>query len=316
MGWTALSLAGGITCISCDAAKGETSEATVMPVGTATAAPAPESDAATATPPAPDTDDAPSAFPAREVPAGPGPTGAFTVAYSIERHPQDENRTWMDAIGACRSHGQSLCTETQWLKACALDPALGANPSWTLTADYPGAAVRGGPEGCKARKFINISDKSPTRGGVCCSRAVAISTPVTTGTFREDMNHRILSYESALNRGEGKALAEMYGETVRFGKEELDRETLVERHVAELEGASDLLFVLDRCALKEITEGLSKLTQAQCSVVYHKGGRIRAHSSQIVWGSDGLLSFYGDPKDYAKPRETKERVSGFITSSP
>jgi hypothetical protein len=257
------------------------------------------------------------AYAARDIPAGAGPTGAYTVPYSVERFVGDENKTWQEAVQACRSHDKTLCTETQWMKACALDKSLGEMQSWTLTADYPGAAVRGGDHGCGSRTFIKLSERSPTRVGVCCTRAVAIATSITTGTFREDMNERILKYEAALNQGDAATLSGLYAEKVKFDKEELDGSALARRHAAEYRAAPDLLFAFDRCTLREVGEGASKESHAECGVVYHKAARSRGLHTLIVWPSDGRISFYGDAKDYAPPvakRETKERVNGFISS--
>jgi hypothetical protein len=261
----------------------------------------------------------PFTFAAHDIPAGAGPTGAYTIPYSIERFAGDENKTWQEAVEACRSHDKSLCTETQWMKACALDRSLGTVQSWTLTADFPGAAVRGGKDGCGSRTFIKLSERSPTRVGVCCSRAIAIATPITTGTFREDMNEKILKYEAALNRGDAAVLAELYAPKVKFNKDELDGPVLARRHAAELHAAPDLLFTFDRCTLREEGDGASKESHAECGVVYHKAARARGLSTLIVWPSDGRISYYGDAKDYTPPvpspkRETKERVSGFISS--
>jgi hypothetical protein len=270
-----------------------------------------------ATPSAADAGSDRPAYAAHEIPAGAGPTGAYTVPYSIERFAGDENKTWQEAVQACLSHDKTLCTETQWMKACALDASLGQMESWTLTADYPGAAVRGGKHGCGSRTFIKLSERSPTRVGVCCTRAIAIATSITTGTFREDMNERILKYEAALNRGDATTLSGLYAPKVKFDKQELDGPALAQRHAVEYKAAPDLLFAFDRCTLTEVGEGTSKESHAECGVVYYKAARSRGLHTLIVWPSDGLISYYGDPKDYTPPgpkRETKERVSGFISS--
>lgn len=266
-----------------------------------------------------DTGSALPAYASREIPAGAGPTGAYTVPYTIERYVGDENKTWQEANLACLSHQKSLCTETQWMKACALDKSLGQMQSWTLTADHPGAAVRGGKDGCGSRTFVKLSEKSPTRVGVCCTRAIAIATSITTGAFREEMNGRILKYEAALNQGDAPTLAGLYADKVKFDKQDLDGSALAQRHAAEYKGAPDLLFAFDRCTLREIGDGPTKERHAECGVVYHKAGHSRGMSSLIVWPSDGHISYYGNAKDYTPPgpkKETKERVSGFISSSP
>jgi hypothetical protein len=177
--------------------------------------------------------------------------------------------------------------------------------------------VRGGKDGCGSRKFIKLSERSPTRVGVCCTRAIAIATSITTGTFREDMNGRILKYEAALNQGDAATLSSLYAAKVKFNKQEIDGPALAQRHAAEYKAAPDLLFAFDRCTLREVGEGASKESHAECGVVYHKAARSRGLHTLIVWSSDGRISFYGDAKDYTPPaakRETKERVNGFISS--
>lgn len=256
------------------------------------------------------------AYAVREIPAGPGPTGAFTVAYSIERQRGDENKTWLEAVNACGAIGKSLCTETQWMKACSLDASLGNTASWTLTADFPGAAVRGGgPAGCGTRSFVKVSERSPDRVGLCCSRAVAISTSVTAGTFRADMNERILKYETALNQCDTLSLGELYCDKVAFEKDDLEAKSLVERHELERKTAPDLLFAFDRCSLKQAGADSLSQAQAQCTGVTHKLGATRGGTSLIAWNDEGRITYYGSPKNYRAPaREAKERINSFITS--
>jgi hypothetical protein len=277
-----------------------------------TAALAPSASASAA--PTTDPDTLPT-YPARKIPKGPGPTGAYLVDFSVERVPGDENHTWREAVQTCEARGKSLCTEAQWLKACNADKTLGSMETWTLTSDHPGAAVRGGEGGCSRRSWIALEDRNPRRVGLCCDRAIAIATPITEGAFREEMNERILKFEHALNHGETVVLAELYNDNILFSKKDLDQATLIKRHVRELASAPDLLFVFDRCAIKQLEDGLSKETYADCTVGYHKAGRTRGGSQRIAWTNDMRIAYYGDAKDYKK-RETKERVRGFITSTP
>jgi hypothetical protein len=258
-------------------------------------------------------------FAAREIPAGAGPpTGAFTVAYSIERRPGDENKTWLEAINACGAVSKSLCSETQWMKACAADPALGKLESWTLTADFPGAAVRGGDGGCGARKFVKVEERSPTRVGVCCSRAIAINSSVTQGPFRADMNDRILKYEAALNQCDTLGLSDLYCDKVAFEKDDFESKVLIERHELERKTSPDLLFGFDRCSLKEANPTSSTFAQAQCVSFTYKQGVARGGTSLIAWNDAGRISFFGTPKNYRAPVaeavEAKERIDAFIST--
>src|SRR5512141_1745393 len=124
-------------------------------------------------------------YAAHTIPPGGAPNGTWTIAFAVEQKAGDLGLDWWGAVAHCTAEHLTLCTETQWLRACKADPDFGKIESWTLTADVPGAVVRGGDDGCKARKFVKTGDKSPTRAGICCERALGITSEDKTDQFRE-----------------------------------------------------------------------------------------------------------------------------------
>lgn len=254
------------------------------------------------------------ALAARQIPAGPAPNGTWTMEFALERVVGDENLDWSAAIAHCSEKGKALCLETQWQRACELDPSIGEFESWTLTADFPGAAVRGGADGCKTRSFHKIDEKSPTRIGLCCERSIALTSEETSDEFRVAATKRILETETALRSVTAEALGKLLAERVSLDGDELERSAVLSKLSDELKGDPERLSYYDHCNVKTVTEGASAQQVADCGVIQRANNRTRGFAQRIVYDSaTGLVTYLGDPKAM-KPREQKERVRSFLPS--
>jgi hypothetical protein len=252
-------------------------------------------------------------YPARTIPAGGAPNGTWTIAFAVEQKAGDLDLDWWGAVAHCSAEHLALCTETQWLRACKADPELGKLESWTLTADVPGAVVRGGSDGCKERKFVKTRDKSPTRAGVCCERALGITSEDKTDAFRELATKKVLAYEAALYEKKAEPLAKLYADTVTYLGSDLARAAVIKQQLDEAAGAPDSLTYFDHCDVKYAESGAAKDLLADCGVVAGAQGKVRGFAHRIAFGASDRIFYVGDPKGMKK-HEQKERVRSFLPS--
>ena len=70
-----------------------------------------------------------------------------------------------------------MCTDLQWKRACSLAPELSGVETWTASfaAGYQQLQARGGGASCDAGGGAVSSEAKPARGGMCCTRAIALS---------------------------------------------------------------------------------------------------------------------------------------------
>jgi hypothetical protein len=251
-------------------------------------------------------------YPARTIPAGAAPNGTWTIAFAVQRKAGDEGLDWWEAVAHCQAEHLTLCSETQWQRACQADSQLGQLESWTLTADVPGSAVRGGADGCKARKFVKTKDKSPTRIGLCCERALAITSEDKSDEFRELATKKVLEYETALREKKADALGALFADNVTYLGKDLARAALVKQHLEEAASTPDSLTYFDHCDVKYAEAG-SKDLYADCGVVSGAQGKVRGLVERIAFLNSTRIFYVGDPKGMKK-REEKERVRSFLPS--
>ena len=227
-------------------------------------------------------------------------------------------KTW---TGRARLHiakkkGKSLCLETQWQRACELDPSIGTLESWTLTADYPGAAVRGGIDGCKTRVFRKVAETSLTRVGLCCERAVAITSDEKSDDLRVTASKRVLEFEAALRTEtqNSDALKKLFASKVSLNGIEYAQDEAISKLAESRKGDPDRVSFFDHCNVKLSTEDGSPKLLTDCGVILRTLGKTRGFPQRIAFsGANGPVEYFGDPKAM-KPREQKERVRAFLPS--
>ena len=177
-----------------------------------------------ATAPTPAAPAAAAGFGAATIAAGPGPNGVWTAQFGLAASTPDRGRNYGQAMAQCQSAGKALCSETQWLKACQADGAVGNVESWTASWDGESVAVRGG-SGCASRKLAPGGQADPARGAACCDRAIGIRGG-TSDTFRSVAAADQLRYERALNAQDLRALDQIYGIALWFDQQAGDSATM------------------------------------------------------------------------------------------
>ena len=137
--------------------------------------------------------------------------------FFLSREDGDQDRSLLDAQAACQAKAMSLCTESQWTRACAATPAIATLASWTSSTTEKGVVVRGGPAGpsayavaapdCTRRDVMAPDTHDPHRIGVCCSRAVGVSSQVEAPAFLQTTSRKLLEFETSFNSGDAHGLA-------------------------------------------------------------------------------------------------------------
>lgn len=143
----------------------------------------------------------------------------FTLEFHVSRVEGDQGKTYREAVAYCRQSGRMLCTETQWIRACAQIPSVGSMESWTASRRGRSAVVRGGKD-CHRRRKVEGGVTHPNRVGLCCERAVALRPRGDAGPLLGPGARLPLALEEALNGGNEEQLRELFAEqVVREGKE-------------------------------------------------------------------------------------------------
>ncbi len=224
--------------------------------------------------------------------AGIAPDGkTWLPKFALRREAGDQGRSLNDAYKACAANGLALCTEAQWVRACS--PAVGSLETWTLTGSAEGFVVRGGDQGCAGRKVVQPADTAPTRGGVCCDRAIGIVSADKNGVFLNTTFDKLMRYETALNRRITLELKALQGDEFLFDPKPNRRDGLWGFFDGYNAGVRDLSLALDTC---ELSMQKDKDTwTAECEVTAEKQGKLAAFRGRFVWGeAEGKLIGLGE----------------------
>ena len=240
----------------------------------------------------------------------PPPGDAWTLGFGVERRAGDEGLDLAGAVKFCQARKEMVCTETQWQRACASNPKLGAMESWTLSAVGQRAVVRGG-KGCLARKTAPPTQQVPTRVAVCCDRAVAISSEDKGLELLEGSAKRLLAWERAAARP-GPGLAKLLDESVVFHGRRRDAAGVTEA-LPRPDGST--LDLIDKCDVTTEKAGDETRFVSDCTQTHLSGDQISAKLLRIVHGGpDKKILLVGSRADMAllNVKEEKERVRKFL----
>lgn len=231
----------------------------------------PEAASATATPVAPkavDTPSVPSASAAAaplDLPAPAGPTvgepwpgtqfrqvsagaleagGLWLDGFRVVRRP--EATPSLDrAFRACGEIGLSLCTEAQWLLACAAFPEVGKDRSLTDSLEAAGVVERGGGA-CTDRRVVPASEVGQDLG-LCCERSIGMTSKNLQKQFLSSTQTVLKKLENALNQHDAAALAELLDEKVKLDGVERSRASVVALFAQTFKAAPDLIVTHESC---------------------------------------------------------------------
>lgn len=151
-----------------------------------------------------------------QVGAGEASNGVWTPGFAAQRSGGDQSKNYIEAAQACASEGLTLCTETQYLKACTANSAVATHSSWTATWANGDAVVTRGGGSCGTRAETNPSDRSGSRMALCCERAIGIRTGNQNGAFMKASHADLSSFEKDLNGKSASVLSKHWADSVRF----------------------------------------------------------------------------------------------------
>jgi serine/threonine protein kinase len=251
----------------------------------ASAAPSPPASAATAKVPA---------LPARSlaVPPGRASSGAWLPAFSLRHEPGDEGLAWLAAAERCRDAGLALCTETQWTRACEIDPGVASIATWTASADGDRGFVARGGAACDDRRTAPAAEANRARAGVCCSRAVALRPRGEDQIDLAAPGKRLLAFEEASRQG-GQVLGAQLADSLRFfTAAQKTRREVVSTSAATLGRAPDFWMLFDTC---EIGFDAAVWT-ADCRKLVRQGGKIAYVLTRLEWSEPAGISALFDLK--------------------
>ncbi|MBM4377469.1 MAG: hypothetical protein FJ095_20525 [Deltaproteobacteria bacterium] len=231
-------------------------------------------------------------YPERKLEAGSRPKEPWTRGFAISRIEGGTGLEFLDAQGHCRERGLSLCTETQWTRACDADASLGAIETWTastVSGDRP-FVVRGGKDGCTARETTLPFDRKVERAAVCCERAVGIRTTNTNAAFLGASSKFLLDLERAVNDGNRAAFEALYAQQTRFLGKPFTRAGIGKELTIDLGKFPKQWVVRDVCdvSLGKDEAGDATLV-ASCQETYFRGKPYGARVTYVRGGPDNAI---------------------------
>jgi hypothetical protein len=206
---------------------------------------------------------------------------AWLPRYAMQRWAGEQGKTLAQAEALCVAHGRALCTETQWVKACAQVPALGNAETWTRSVSSAGCVVRGGAHGCATSAVAGPTEVTPDRLGVCCEPAVGITTTNTDVSFLRTTSGKVAAYQAALNKRDGASLKQLVSEGASITRPK-SREGLFGFYDAYNAKQPDLWIAIDACDVALSADQQS--WTAECSSSAQRAGKVAAFRARFVWG--------------------------------
>ncbi|MCA9647103.1 MAG: hypothetical protein H6718_27445 [Polyangiaceae bacterium] len=159
-----------------------------------------------------------------QVGEGEASNGVWTPGFAAQRNGGDQSKNFVEAAQSCSSQGLSLCTETQYIKACAANPAVGTYSSWTASWANGTSVVTRGGGGCDSRAETIASERSDSRMALCCERAIGIRTGNKNSAFMKVSHADQLGFEQAFNSKSAANLSKYWAEWLIFDGAQMGRD--------------------------------------------------------------------------------------------
>ncbi|HEX2674397.1 MAG TPA: protein kinase [Polyangiaceae bacterium] len=186
-------------------------------------------------------------LPTRDIPAGlVSPDGAWLDKFSVLRREDSQGLAFNDAFTRCADAGKTLCTDSQWQRACDSFPEVGEAPSWTESIESGQVVVRGGGT-CKARKLVSQSETDVQRIGLCCDRAIAMDSSSMQKAFLSSTAGIVLKLETALNQRSIDKFLDLSEDHLTLNEHVREKAALKSLLTQSFASARDLVIVNDRC---------------------------------------------------------------------
>jgi hypothetical protein len=228
-----------------------------------------------------------SGVPQRDVPAG--AHGEFVFgAFRVLARDGSFGEDYAGATALCADVGLALCTELQWERACAAFPELAGVASWTTSSTPEGASVRGGKT-CGDKLSARLDERQPSRYGLCCERAIAMTTDNLQKAYLQTTAERILALERVINQRDASGF-----EALSEPKILVDGQTKTAAQLSKMVGegskaASGLLETNESCSVSVQAQKVKKRVRrklktsyqttgwtAECHQILQENGRLQA----------------------------------------
>jgi serine/threonine-protein kinase len=242
-------------------------------------------------------------LPARDVPAGQLSTnGAWVDKFSVLRREDSQGLGYSAAFARCTDAGKTLCSEEQWQRACDTFPEVGEAASWTESLDDGHSVVRGGGS-CGPRKVVGQSEQDPQRIGLCCDRAIAMTSASLQKPFLSSTAGIVLKLERALNQRSIDGFLDLSEDHVVLNGKPRDKASLKGLLTQSFAASRDLVIVNDTCDIsveaKKVVVKKSRRVKktsyettgwtAVCQQTRHRDGKALAAKSTYEFSAQSKL---------------------------
>ncbi|HEX2872416.1 MAG TPA: hypothetical protein VHP33_14205 [Polyangiaceae bacterium] len=219
-----------------------------------------------------------------------GQVGASSIEMFVAVMQQASyGKTFREALALCQEQGLDLCTDPQWRRACSLAPELSGVETWTasFTSGYQQLQARGGGQGCEAGGGALSTETRPARGGMCCTRAIALSgdaraaraPAVAVRLFERGVN---LKSDELLTRSLSPVLSDYYRTS------DVPRDKVLQMSLQYLQATPGAYSMHDSCAFQSVDAGGTALLQ--CVHTTLAGDKAMVTRSDYGVGPEGLVS--------------------------
>jgi hypothetical protein len=172
--------------------------------------------------------------------------GAWVDKFSVLRREGSQGLSFAQAFAQCTDAGKTLCSDEQWQRACDSFPEVASAPSWTESLEDGRVVVRGGGV-CSARKSVPQSEQDPGRIGLCCDRAIAMTSNSLQKQFLFSTAAIVLKLERALNQRSIDNFLDLSEDHVILNQKSRDKNGLKSVLTQSFAASRDLVIVNDSC---------------------------------------------------------------------
>jgi serine/threonine protein kinase len=235
-----------------------------------------------------------------------GKTSVWFHKFRVLHRAGDTGKTFVEAQVRCSEIAMSLCTESQWARACEVHPNLAQTPTWTSSADGSGFAVRGGSS-CEARAIAAADDRNGARSGICCDRAVGVDTKNANTSFLAATAQRLLLIERSLNQRDIDGFLALLGDGAAIDGAPRTKDGATRLLQDSFKEWPDQWLLSDLCRASMQTTVTVKRTRwgrkkkvesstwsAECRQLRYRGSQIAVVNTQYVFGGTGKLKSIAD----------------------
>ncbi len=209
--------------------------------------------------------------PARDVVAGPV-AGGYIGGYRVLARETAVGLDFQGAVKQCADVGMMLCSESQWTHACESFSELGSAASWTSSVKDGKVVVRGG-ESCASEARAEPSERAANRLGVCCERAITVTTGNLQAKYLLSTAERVLAVERALNQRNVQALLDVSDSSIVIDEQSKTPAQLRRLIEADFKSEPALIVLNDVCDIAVQAKRITKqLRRRKKQVTYQTQG--------------------------------------------